>query len=114
MRVRGNLDRQKERRVLIGLDTCRGQSSGCAILISYEGCLVDQAHCLVWFYVCALQQQPLKWLNEELVNMHKGRTLPFTLVTSPDALAQRKMERTGKSKTLNSYLVPHTALLCTL
>lgn len=96
--------REKERRVLIGLDRCRGQLSGCAILISYEGCLAVQAHRLVWFCVCALQQQPLQWLNEELVNMHEGRTLPFTSVTSPDALAQRKMERIGKSKTLHSYI----------
>lgn len=73
-----------------------------------------RAHRLVWFCVCALQQRPLQWLNEELVNMHEGRTLPFTSVTSPDALAQRKMERNGKSKTLNSYLVPHTASLLTV
>lgn len=104
------IQREKERRVLIGLDRCRGQLSSCAILISYEGCLAVQAHRLVWFCVCALQQRPLQWLNEELVNMHEGRTLPFTSVTSPDALAQRKMERNGKSKTLNSYLVP--MLLC--
>ncbi len=103
--------REKGRRVLIGLDRCRGQLSGCAILISYEGCLAVQAHRLVWFCVCELQQRPLQLLNEELVNMHEGRTLPFTSVTSPDALAQRKMERNGKSKTLNSYLVPHTAVL---
>lgn len=74
-----------------------------------------QAHRLVWFCVCALQQQqPLQWLNEELVNMHEGRTLPFTSVTSPDALAQRKMERIGKSKTLYSYIHSHTALCFTL
>lgn len=59
IRVRGNPDRQnaereKERRVLIGLDRCRGQLSGCAILISYEGCLAAQAHRLVWFCVCVL------------------------------------------------------------
>lgn len=89
------------------MDRCRGQLSGCAILISYEGSLAEQAHRLVWFCVCVLQQRPLQWLNEGLVNMHEGRTLPFTSVTSPDALAQRKMERNGKSKTLNSYLVPH-------
>lgn len=93
--------REKERRVLIGLDRCRGQMSGCAILISYEGCLAMQAHRLVWFCVCVLQQQPLQRLNEELVNMHEARTLSFTSVTSPDALAQRKMERNGKSKILN-------------
>lgn len=98
--------REKERRVLNGLDRCRGQLSGCAILISYEGCLAVQAHRLVWFCVCALQQRPLQRLNEELVNMHEGRTLPFTLVTSGDALAQRKMGRNGTSKTLNSYLYP--------
>ncbi|KAL3064043.1 hypothetical protein OYC64_000357 [Pagothenia borchgrevinki] len=45
----------------------------------------------------AQQQRPLQWLNEELVNMHEGRTPPFTSVTSPDALAQRKMERNGKN-----------------
>lgn len=55
-------------------------------------------------FVC-LQQPPLQWLNEELVNMHEGRILPFTSVTSPDALAQGKMERNGKSKTLHSHLV---------
>lgn len=52
-------------------------------------------------FVFVLQQQPLQRLNEELVNMHEGRTLSFTSVTSPDALAQRKMERNGKSKKHN-------------
>lgn len=80
--------------------------SGCAILISYEGCLAVQAHRLVWFCVCALQQRPLQRLNEELVNMHEGRTLPFSLLTFPDALAQREMGRNGTSKTVNSYLYP--------
>lgn len=64
---------------------------------------------LCGFVLCALQQQrrrqqqPLQRLNEEVVNMHEGRTPPFT---SPDALAQREMERHGTSKTLNSYLYP--------
>lgn len=58
-------------------------------------------------FVC-LQQRPLQWLNEELVNMREGRTLHFTSLTCPDALAQRKMERNGKSKKLNSYLVHNT------
>lgn len=64
--------------------------------------------------VCTLQQRPLQRLNEDLVNMHEGRALPFTSVTSSDAVAQRKMERNGKSKKLNSYLVPHAALLITV
>lgn len=62
-------------------------------------------------FVFFMLQQPLQWLNEELVNMHEGRTQPFTSVTSPDALAQRKMERNGKSKTLHSYLEPHIYLV---
>lgn len=41
---------EKERAVLIGLDRCRGQLNGCAILISYEGCLAERAHRLVWFF----------------------------------------------------------------
>lgn len=54
-------------------------------------------------FVCYSSDR-LQRLNEEVVNMHEERTLPFTSVTSPDALAQRKMERNGKSKTLNSHL----------
>lgn len=69
------------------------------ILISHEGCLATRAHRLVWFCVCAFQQQPSRRLNEELVNMRKGKILPFTLLTCPDGLAKRKMERNGKSKT---------------
>lgn len=39
--------REKERRVLIGLERCRGQLSGCAILISYEGWRCKLTSCVV-------------------------------------------------------------------
>lgn len=47
-------DRGTERGVLIALDTCRGRSSACAILISYESCLAGEAHRLLsCLCVCA-------------------------------------------------------------
>ncbi|MED6280380.1 hypothetical protein CHARACLAT_010399, partial [Characodon lateralis] len=57
-------------------------------------------------YLTSQQQPPSHGLNEDFVNMHEWRTLSFTALTSPDALAKRKMETNGKSLSQDCSMKP--------